>query len=74
MAAQPQSVVCGPGQFKLEFLWTMMVGSAMNKEIDVELAPVEDKRVGFNTNKLQAAMCIALSATASLSFIAWILS
>jgi len=52
----------------------MMVGSAMNKEIDVELAPVDDKRARFNTNKLQAAMCIALSATASLSFIAWILS
>jgi len=52
----------------------MMAGNAMNKEIDVELAPVEDKRLGFNTNKLQAAMCIALSAVAGVSFIAWMLA
>ncbi|HYC41686.1 MAG TPA: hypothetical protein VEB70_01725 [Noviherbaspirillum sp.] len=46
----------------------------MNKEIEVDRAPVEEKRLRLNINKLQAALCIALSAVASISAIAWLLT
>jgi hypothetical protein len=32
----------------------------------------EEKKTGFNVNKLQAAACMAASAAVSLGLIAWI--
>ena len=46
----------------------------MNKEADVEHVPVASKRTHLNRNKIEAALCIALSAIVSLSLIAWLLS
>jgi hypothetical protein len=45
----------------------------MNENIGIEHAPAEQKRVRLNTAKLEAALCIALSAAVSLGVIGWLL-
>ncbi|HYD60369.1 MAG TPA: hypothetical protein VEC35_08445 [Noviherbaspirillum sp.] len=46
----------------------------MNKNAGAKPAANEVQRVQFNINKLEAALCIALSAAISIGIIAWLLS
>jgi hypothetical protein len=46
----------------------------MNKNVGAKPAVDEVRRVQFNTNKLEAALCIALSAAISIGIIVWLLS
>jgi hypothetical protein len=48
-------------------------GGDMNKNIGINQVTQEEKRVRLNVNKLQAALCIALSAAVSLGIIGWLL-
>lgn len=52
---------------------TMHPGSgAMNKNIGAKHAAEQERRVQFNTNKLEAVLCILLSAAISLGTIGWL--
>ena len=46
----------------------------MSKEAGVEQVPAAPKHGHLNRNKIEAALCIALSAIVSISLIAWLLS
>jgi hypothetical protein len=45
----------------------------MNKDVRIKHVDEENRRVQFNTDKLEAALCIALSAAISLGIIGWAL-
>ncbi len=46
----------------------------MNKNAGIKPVTEEVRRMQFNTNKLEAALCIVLSAAISIGIIVWLLS